>query len=1270
MNIKLLSLPDSQLAASLNNLAMRNAWTITELRANDSTFDFERSMSAILVIIDASNKENLDSFVSWQQSIFIEKLQFIRFLVFTDSYDHNEAINLSKFCDVQYLLLPESQEQLEAYITNTLGTGGDFYSPIHTSTNNFFAQLIDFSAIISFTDKRGAITYANDNFCQVSGYSRDELIDQNHRVLKSGNHPDNFYADMWKAISSGQPWRGIVCNRRKDDGFYWVDSTIYPILDQQQRPQAYVSIRYEVTNEIHLKEQLQISNDRFNISHAYANVGSWDWNIETGELYWSPEIHKLFGYSEPVLETTYENFLNAVHPDDRHVVVDSADACIKEGVDYKVEHRVIHPDGTIKWLSGRGHVTRDENGKATHMLGVVADIHELKEAQEKALEAEQLKSMFISTLTHEIRNPLNAMRGYSRLIAHTSDSPEPIKYSRKISKLIKHVTGILDDINFMAKLESGQIIQHPEPVLIATLVDESLEMLSPFEGQINIVKENLDHWAFADERHLKQIITNLLSNAIKYNHENGRVNIRAKLIADNLVRIEVEDTGIGISDKNLQHIFKPYERLDWKQSEIDGLGLGLSICKHLIQGMGGTIGVESHDGEGSLFWVDLPQVEESATLCPVETNLLSFEKLPNKALVLEDNIFNQEVMVEQLTSLGIKTDIANNGIEGLERIEKNRYDIVLTDINMPVMDGITFIKKLRQHASEEIRTTPAVIITAHASGAQKYKDVDCSGFLVKPFSLDQLTKSLVDFSKKQAEPTLKKTAARNNIINSALMEHYLGEDQERKKRLLSIFKSTLEKDIAQLIAQAEQKNYEQIGSISHRLASSSLSVGAESFSRSLRLLEKNIKNDDLSDLDRLLDSITSMYQKLLLEINELLNQNLSAANTQSEKINLLIVDDEPFAIEQLSESLSGFDSVLSFSNSDPHEALETLKEKTIDVIILDLNMPNMDGIQFIRHLSAFYNNQAVVIYSGETSVINSVADLIVNYGMHYLGVLEKPCSKLGITRILHDLKANNGYSSCHSTVISNEDIRHCIAENRIKVMYQPQISLATDSVTSVESLSRLVTENGEIISPNLFLPKLDQLGLEHVFASKVAEQAIRQISLWQQNDLTLDIAINFSMDALENINLPDELTSYCEKYGIESHRIIIEVTESALSTNPELASEVLVRLKLKGFNLSIDDFGTGYSSLDKLKKLPFTEIKLDKSYVSAADQDEVSMALLTSSLNLAQQLKMRTVAEGIETVEDFETVKRAGADFVQGFYLAKPMDPEDFVIWHKEFHHA
>ncbi len=294
-----------------------------------------------------------------------------------------EALNLGgddfmiKPVDANHLILSITAKVKRARLITQLNSN----LSIALRESEFQTVTLDQHAIVSSADVTGRITSVNDKFCEISGFSHEELIGQNHRILKSNHHPDSFYEDMWKTISNGQVWKGIICNYNRNGEEYWVDSTIVPFLDDKGKPYRYVSARTDITSVLKSEERLERSQE-------FANIGTWDWNIESGELFWSDRIWTLFGYAKEVTETTYDNFMAAIHPDDRKRVGDAVTSCVEKGTQYNIEHRVVWPDGSIRWLNESGDVVRDKDNKPLHMLGVVQDVTDrvLTEAQNREIE--------------------------------------------------------------------------------------------------------------------------------------------------------------------------------------------------------------------------------------------------------------------------------------------------------------------------------------------------------------------------------------------------------------------------------------------------------------------------------------------------------------------------------------------------------------------------------------------------------------------------------------------------------------------------------------------------------------------------------------------------------------------------------------------------------------------------------------------------------------------------------------------------------------------
>ncbi len=240
---------------------------------------------------------------------------------------------------------------------------------------------VDQHAVISIADASGAISYVNDRFCALSGYSRAELIGQTHRLMKSDAHPPEFFRALWHTISGGAVWHGDLCNRRADGSTYWVEATIIPCADASGQPTQYVSIRSDISASKRAHAALRLSNERLGQGQIFANIGTWDWDIGSGALYWSEQVAALFGLPAGERQTRYPTFVNALHPDDREAVLDAIKASVKHDVPFEIEHRALLPDGSTRWLLERGAVLRDADGKAINMLGVVQNIDKRKRAE-------------------------------------------------------------------------------------------------------------------------------------------------------------------------------------------------------------------------------------------------------------------------------------------------------------------------------------------------------------------------------------------------------------------------------------------------------------------------------------------------------------------------------------------------------------------------------------------------------------------------------------------------------------------------------------------------------------------------------------------------------------------------------------------------------------------------------------------------------------------------------------------------------------------------
>jgi len=626
--------------------------------------------------------------------------------------------------------------------------------------NDNYLLTMDQHNLVSVTDLKGRIIDVNDNFCRLSGYSREELIGHDHRLIKSNFHSKLFYQSLWETLLQGETWHGQICNKSKSGQEYWVESTIVPFLDSEGKIYKFVSVRTDITK---LKE----NEARFASSQSFANIGTWDWNILTGELYWSENIAPLFGYKPGEIETSYDNFLKSIHPDDR----DKVETCIEQSIttknQYNVEHRVLWPDGSTHWLKESGSVLLNENNEPQHMLGVVQSLdaqklfeHELKSAKLDAENANKAKSEFLSRMSHELRTPLNAIMGFSQLLSIEEDSltNEQVDHLGEITKASDHLLVLINEILDLAKIESGRIDLSIENVNIAEVLTDAIHLISPLaikrNIQLSIYEQNTlvseDQLAanevvvLADNTRLKQILINLMSNAVKYNQDNGELNIRCSLhTQQGVYRIEVQDTGLGLTASQQEKLFEPFARLGRANSAIEGTGIGLVITKKLIELMGGSIGFKNNQKVGSTFWVDIP-IEVYSTRSHIISNEVNMnnplarytEKHAQKVLYIEDNPANLRLVTQILSHRpNIETITAHEPMLGLELAEEHKPDLILLDINLPGINGFEVLKHIKQR--QNTAKTPVIAISANAMprDIEKGFEAGFDDYVTKPLDI-------------------------------------------------------------------------------------------------------------------------------------------------------------------------------------------------------------------------------------------------------------------------------------------------------------------------------------------------------------------------------------------------------------------------------------------------------------------------------------------------------------------------------------------------------
>ena len=384
-------------------------------------------------------------------------------------------------------------------------------------------------------------------------------------------------------------------------------------------------------------------------------------------------------------------------------------------------------------------------------------------------------------------------------------------------------------------------------------------------------------------------------------------------------------------------------------------------------------------------------------------------------------------------------------------------------------------------------------------------------------------------------------------------------------------------------------------------------------------------------------------------------------------IRILMLDDEPFMLKLLGRMLAnlGFTQVTSCDNGRAALTSFDSPNNPPDLILLDLNMPEMDGVEFVRHLVERLYTGSLILISGEDERMQQAAVKLVRaHKISVLGHLRKPVKPEALFALLEKWTPSSLISPrAAKEVYGADEVRAAINNGELVNYYQPKVAVATGEVKGVETLVRWRHPQDGMVFPDQFIGVAEAHGLIDDLTRVVLTGALDQAKVWQDAGLVLRVAVNVSMVSLTSLDFPDFVAGLAAQAGVPPQAVVLEVTESRLMRDLRAPLEILTRLRLKRFRLSIDDFGTGHSSLTQLRDLPFDQLKIDQSFVHGAWADETLRAIYDASLGLARQLGMEVVAEGVEDRADWNFLRRTGCDLAQGYFIARPMPATDLQGW-------
>ena len=599
-------------------------------------------------------------------------------------------------------------------------------------TNQFLSNIFNNTHLmIAYLDKDFKFLRVNDRFARAGGLETAFFKGKNFFQM----FPHSSYKSIFEQVQReggtysqfAKPFDAFSMGSAKTR--YW-DWNLTPINDPQGQTEALVLILSEVTERENTQKALAQTAENLKRAQQVARIGSWYHNLNKDILLWSEETFTIFGLEPRQKTPEFQDFLELIYIEDRYGFEQAYNKAMP-GTSIDIEYR-IGIKGQIYWIRQIVEALFDESGELASRVGVVYDFTEKKRIEEQLIQAKEAaesanraKSEFLANMSHEIRTPMNAIMGMTNLVLESELDQEQREFLNIVDNSANSLLSLINDILDLSKIESGKLEIERHPVKLATLFKEVIDTLEHRARQKNLalnchLDPQLPQYIESDALRIRQVLINLIGNAIKF-CKAGHVSMSVEELSRRrdiiILQFCVSDTGIGIAENKLEKIFESFGQAHTSTArEFGGTGLGLTISKRLVNLMGGEIWVTSRLGEGSNFYFTLRAhlADESRFLNQENPQ----DPLPDirglNFLLVEDNLVNQKLAILILKSGGGLVEVANNGREALKKLGEKKYDLVLMDVQMPVMDGLVCAKKIREGAGHWETGIPIIAMTANA----------------------------------------------------------------------------------------------------------------------------------------------------------------------------------------------------------------------------------------------------------------------------------------------------------------------------------------------------------------------------------------------------------------------------------------------------------------------------------------------------------------------------------------------------------------------------
>lgn len=764
-----------------------------------------------------------------------------------------------------------------------------------------FSELLlnEVNIIIISCDENGLVTFVSPATEHIIGHKIENLLgDQWWDTTFFSAEEGQSFKEMVMDITSGKieanpkPYdRKLRCS---DGSMKWIEWR-----DSMGTKNTFVSVGVDITEWKKTEEKKIQSDSILNSVDSMLMVSDLEGNI----IYSSPSVEKMLGYqTEDIMgdkwwKVTYENQQEALQV--KEAIYNYVFLNKRDFTDIS-KRKIKTANGDYKWIEWQ--LSKGINGSyisiGTDITQRILIESELKEAKEIAEKSLKVKNEFLANMSHEIRTPLNAVIGFTDLLLETKLTQEQREHLETMRNSGEILLSLINNILDLSKLESDKLKMEEIPFDLHKSFNTVLKLmkLRADEKKISLdlkIEPNTPIQVIGDPTRIEQILLNLIGNAVKFTNK-GSVQVTLKLLSEtedtSEIYFEVKDTGIGIVSNKINTVFGAFSQAKSDTSRIyGGTGLGLTIVKKLVHLLNGEIKVESIFGEGSVFQITLPLKKGLVTtdLAKKELDLSMEEPLELSILLVEDNKTNQLLAKTRLERWKCKIDIANNGIEGVKKVQQNIYDLILMDIQMPVMDGYEASKIIKNDISKRAAGIPIIAMTAYATNEdiKRAKNSGMDDYIFKPFRPKELYSILEKYGKPSKERNLK--YANNPEVNSEKKIEkkyidltFLYEETQNESSILILLIESFLKDLEEFFGVVDKefknKNWKALYEAAHKIKPSISMFGISEMELLIHLLSQKFREEKHLDgageiLDKCKEIFKHIKEELLIELKLLKN---------------------------------------------------------------------------------------------------------------------------------------------------------------------------------------------------------------------------------------------------------------------------------------------------------------------------------------------------------------------------------------------------------------